>query len=63
MAASEELTTYNGSHSCSVFMLDNLLLADMTLANWNTAQPEDGIITELFRAEFTVDDAGNLIFK
>lgn len=63
VAASEELTTYNGSHSCSVFMLDNLLLADMTLANWNTAQPEDGIITELFRAEFTVDDAGNLIFK
>ncbi len=63
LAVSEELTTYNGSHYCYVSMLENLLLADMTLVDWNTAQPEDGIITELFRAEFTVDEAGNLVFK
>lgn len=63
LAVSEELTTYNGSHYCTVSMTNNLLLADMTLADWNTAQPEDGIVTELFRAEFSVDQDGNLVFE
>ena len=63
LASSEYLNTSNGNNFCSVYLVDNFLFADMTLVDWETAEPEDGIVTELFRAVFTVDENGNLIFE
>lgn len=63
LAASEQLTAYDGTHTCSLYLLDNILLADMTRMFWDGEDPEDKVISEIFTVPFTVDAAGNIIFQ
>lgn len=63
LASSDLLTTSNGSHYTFLSLTDNMLFLEADLVDWDTAKPEDGIVTEMFRAEFSVDEEGNLIFK
>ena len=63
LASSDLLTTSNGSHYTFLTLTDNMLFLEADLVEWDTAKPEDGIVTEMFRAEFSVDDEGNLVFQ
>ena len=63
LASSDLLTDCNDNYYTFLTLTDNMLFLEADLVDWDTAKPEDGIVTEMFRAEFSVDEEGNLIFK
>jgi len=62
LAVSDELKTYDGSHFCIIGFYDNILIANMRLAD-TSVEPKEGIYSYLFRAIISVDENGNLIFE